>query len=275
MRDNLRLKATLERTLLRLLPAERVTRLRNLTLLMTGLFLARTVHLSQIVRAGPLPGRLASLENRLRRFVKNVEVCPVRFYRPVVEKLLSRFAGAEIRLLLDVTQVGPAARMLSLSVAYRKRALPLAWRLYRGVKGNVPMREVCKLLEQIRALLPSGALVWVLGDSSFGQEALIRYVRQQGWHFVLRLGGHAKVRTSQGWYKLGQMDLQEGQTRDLAGVALMQKHALENLYVLLHWKEGEEEPWYLVSDQPLGRHMLRYYERRMWTDPPPFGWTPR
>lgn len=47
--------------------------------------------------------------------------------------------------------------MLSLSMADRKRALPLAWRLYPGVKGTVAMKETCALLEQICPLVPLGS----------------------------------------------------------------------------------------------------------------------
>ena len=270
MRDNLRLYSRLERELRRLLPQERIPRVRNLTLRVTGLFLARSVHLSQVVRVWPQPARLVSLENRLRRFLSNRSLSVQRCYAPVVATLLARFSGAPVRLILDLTQVGPAARMLSLSVAYRRRALPLVWRLYRGVKGNVPLRSVCRLLEEVGASLPEGAEVWVYGDSGFGQAEWIEYLRKRGWHFVLRLGGHVKVAAGEdpAWQKLCSWGLQEGQTRDLGAVGLFEKHALTGLRALLDRKERRDKSYFRLGWDYLA-HCLR-----LGHDIPPLRLTP-
>jgi hypothetical protein len=168
---------------------------------------------------------------------------------------------------LDLTQVGPAARLLSLSLAYRKRALPLCWSVHRGVKGHVQAEHAITLLEQIRPLLAPDAEVWVLGDSGFGQIELMHSLRARGWHFVLRLHGHYSVQTpSAGWVRLCDHRLREAETRALGRVALTAKHGYRGAHVVLHWAAGEEEPWYLASDQPLGHTMVRHYRRRMWTE---------
>jgi hypothetical protein len=113
MRDNLRLYYTILKHMQGFLPDERITRLRNLALIMSGLFLARSVHLALIVRKWPLASKLPSLTNRLRRFLSNASVKGVRFYKPVVRLLLSRFEGTEapLRLLLDTTQLGRRHRL--------------------------------------------------------------------------------------------------------------------------------------------------------------------
>jgi hypothetical protein len=36
--------------------------------------------------------------------------------------------------------------------------------------------------------------------------------------------------------------------------------------LLLHWVTGEEEPWYLVSDQPGKTNLLKTYQHRMWIE---------
>jgi len=76
MQNSLQPNDTLMSQLRKWLPEKRVTRLRNLTGLMTGLFLARSVHLSHIARKLPLEGQSVSLTNRLRRFLDSPRVSP-------------------------------------------------------------------------------------------------------------------------------------------------------------------------------------------------------
>jgi hypothetical protein len=83
MSDSLRLHGTVLDSPCKWLPGERITRLRNLAWLMTGMYLARSVHLSHIARKLPLPGQVVSLTNRLRRFVDNPRVNVWRYYQPI------------------------------------------------------------------------------------------------------------------------------------------------------------------------------------------------
>lgn len=139
MQDSLRLSRKMLAAMQGFLPDERITRLlRGLALLVSGLFLSESAHLSKIVRTWPLAGRLVSLTNRLRRFLKNGSVEPSRLYRPVARKLLSRFEQSwqTVRLILDTTKVGAGHRVLTVSLAFRKRALALAWSVHCGRKGH-------------------------------------------------------------------------------------------------------------------------------------------
>jgi hypothetical protein len=50
-------------------PKERKTRIKNMALFITGLYLSENPHLSKIVRKWPTAGKLLSLTNRLWRFL--------------------------------------------------------------------------------------------------------------------------------------------------------------------------------------------------------------
>ena len=125
MQNNLRLHGTLLSQLCKWLPEERVTRLRNLAWLMTGLFLARSVHLSHIARKLPLKGQVVSLVNRLRRFLDNPRVDIWRYYQPIARQLLARFHGQRLTLLIDCTAPGFNYQLMVIAIACRRRALPL------------------------------------------------------------------------------------------------------------------------------------------------------
>lgn len=270
MRDNLRLYKRIDEHMHRFLPRLRLTRRRNLVLLMTGLFLSRSVHLSHIVRKWPVAGRLTSLTNRLRRFLDNPRLDVVQLYRPLAALLIERFDGTEtpLRLILDVTKLGRNHRLFSVSLAYRRRALPLAWSVHRGRKGSVSVEAQQTLLEQIRPLIAPKQAVVVLGDSAFGQVGLMRYLTAQGWDFVLRCGGHCQVRLHEQapWQKLLAMGLAPGQTRYVGAVSFTEKHAYAGVFLAMHWAAGEAEPWYLISSRPVSHQTLRLYGRRMWTE---------
>ena len=78
--------------------------MRNLALLVTGLFLRGKVQLPFVVRKWHLPSKEPSLVNRLRRFLSNNRLSVQACYRPVAQQLVSVFAGHTIRLVIDCTK---------------------------------------------------------------------------------------------------------------------------------------------------------------------------
>lgn len=249
------------------LPDERITRVRNLTLLMTGLFLAGSVHLAHVVRKWPLAAQTVSLTNRLRRFLSNPRVEAATFYEPIARLLLARFAGTRVRLLLDVTQIGAAHRLLTASVAYQKRALPLAWSVHRGTSGVVSDEATLRLLKRVARLMPAATEVVVRGDSGFGHVPVMQWLIRKRWDFVSRLRGSywVKPEAGPGCY-VRDFKPDQGDTRFVGPVCFTEAHHLGGVHLLTHWAEGEDDPWYLMSSQPVSPQTLRLYGVRMWTE---------
>lgn len=267
MFHNLRLYSKIKRRILQWLPQARITRVRNLALLVTGLCVEQGIHLSEIVGKWPIPGREVSLVNRLRRFLSNEAVDVAAWYRPMARQILSVFAGQQIRLIIDTTKVGFSHRLLVIGLAYRQRALPLAWSVHEGARGHTTTAEQLALFKQVAALLPSGADVVVLGDTEFQHVPLLRWFCQRNWHFIVRQQGRIKVYIEgQGWRKLNSFDLAPGETREIGWVRLTEKYAMGWFWLVLHWDADEDEPWYLISDQPGLRRILRTYGKRMWIE---------
>jgi len=228
MQDNLRLCRKMLTAMQGFLPNERITRLRNLAFLTAGLFLAESAHLSKVARTWPVPGRLVSLTNRLRRFLKNPRVEVGRLYRPLARTLLASFEEPwqEVHLILDTTKVGFGHRVLTVSLGYRKRALPLCWSVHAGRRGHTTAEAQIALLRRVKPLLPPESPVWVMGDSEFGHVELLCWLADQGYHYVLRTSGQSKIVLSEQaqseqaqseqaqsgrWIKLSETGLKEGQ----------------------------------------------------------------
>lgn len=269
MRDNLRMNHKILQYLSKQLPNERITRVRNLALFMTGLLLSMNVHLAHIVKKWPIRSRQRSLVNRLRRFLNNERVDVRTYYEPVVQQLLRAFRDAPLRLIIDCTKIGFNYRLLTISIAYRKRALPLAWRVFEGGKGHITAAQQIALLRVVaRRLHPQRrAPVWLLADSGFQSVDLIRWVRQQGWHCVVRLTGQPCIRRPRHtWCRLADLGVKEGQTHSFGWCRLTKQHDYGWLYLIAHWQPGEDEPWFLATTQPTTAATIKRYKVRMWTE---------
>ena len=249
------------------LPQERITRLRNMALLMLGMQLSAAIHLPLIVRKWPLPGKLPSLTNRLRRFLDNEHVSVRDWYHPLAQHLAQAFTGKEVRLVIDCTKVGFNYRLMTIGIAYRKRTLPLVWSVHKGRKGHVSVKGQLKLFRYVALLLPGDSQVWVMGDAGFETVHLLRWLRRQGWSFVIRQSGRTLVHwPGQDWVKLNQLTIGEGQTRTIGWVRLTRKYDVGWFFLVIHWDKGEDEPWFLVSNQADTRLVIRRYRIRMWIE---------
>ena len=267
MQNNLQCYYKVLNRLCQWLPEERITRLRNMALLIVGLHLSGAIHRGLIVRKWPVAGKIPSLVNRLHRFLVNSEVQVQAWYEPLAQQMIQACQGQPIRLVIDCTKVGFNCRLMTLGLAYKRRVLPLVWSVHRGSKGHTPATAQLKLFKYVQQLLPKHAEVWVVGDSGFQSVSLLRWLRQQGWHFVIRQQGRNKVSSGQGaWTKISQLSLQPGQTRYIGWVYLTEKHAAGQFWLILHWEKGQDEPWYLVSDCSGRANLIRIYKRRMWIE---------
>ncbi len=72
------------------------------------------------------------------------------------------------------------------SVAYRRRAIPVVWTWVKSSRGHSSSRKQLALLSHLRQLLPKDAQVLLLGDSEFGSVEVIRQVENWHWNYVLR-----------------------------------------------------------------------------------------
>ena len=81
--------------------------------------------------------------------------------------------GQQIRLIVDGA-VGFAHRSLIISLAYRRRAIPIAWTWVEHVRGHSTGKTQLELLIYVRSLLPTGFAVLLVGDSEFGPVEVLR-----------------------------------------------------------------------------------------------------
>jgi hypothetical protein len=235
-----RLYRSLRDLLVQLRPKDRQTRIRNFSWLLTGLFLSRSVHLSKIANKIPTTkAALPSAVRRLSRLVNNPAIRVREWYEPLARRLIecqARSLGGEVRLIVDGTKVGFKHRLLMVGLAYRKRAIPIAWSWVRSEKGHSSAHKQRALLDYVRRLMPDGAWASVAGDSEFGAVKVIEQLEEWGWYYVLRQKrSHlvcSKQQPRQEWRTLGELIERRGERVWLQGALLSRSHAHQTNLVL-------------------------------------------
>ena len=86
----------------------------------------------------PWPIQKEGSERRLSRFLHNAAVRVLVWYEPVARQLLAQAAAAqgEVQLLLYTMPVHARTQVVVVSLAFRRRALPLAWSWVCQGKGH-------------------------------------------------------------------------------------------------------------------------------------------
>lgn len=260
---------TLMQQIEQILPKERVTRRRVLAWLMTCLFLGRNPHATRLGNKIPGKAKKLSKAERLRRWLKNKHVRVRRWYEPVAQQLIAQVvtSGQPLRLIVDGTRIGNHHQLLMVAIAYRRRALPLAWTWVRCRRGHSSTHKQLALLHYVHRLLPADLSVQFVGDSEFGAVPVLKQLEAWSWQYVLRQKGRYLVSAApaDSWVRYDALLTQVGQRIWLPQSRFTQKHAHQTT-LLAVWRRGEKHPWFLVTNLPEASLALRLYTRRMWIE---------
>lgn len=253
--------------ILQLRPDKRVTRVRNFAWLLAGIFESKSVHLGKIASKIPGQAMLPSITRRLDRLLENTAIRVRDWYEPIAKELLERVTGQQISLIVDGSKVGCGHQLLNVSLAYRRRALPLLWTWVRHKRGHSSSRQQLALLGAVKRWLPDDADILLVGDSEFGAVEVLRQLESWGWKYVLRQKSNHLVRSSEqdSWKPLGDLITKAGQSLWVGRQQLTRRHVYPT-NLIAHWQIGEKEPWLLATNRPSLHAALTAYRRRMWIE---------
>lgn len=250
-------------------PQQRMTQIRNFAWMMVGIYQSRSVHLSKI--AGKVLGnaKLLSTVRRFERFLDNPAIEVRGWYEPIAKQWIAVQWQhlREVRLIVDGTKVGFGHQLLMVSLAYRRRSIPIAWTWVNYVRGHSDAQKQIELLKYVKTLVPKKAVVFLVGDSEFGSIQVMKQLNRWHWYYALRQKSNTgfRVGKSDAWQALGSFVKKSGDRIWLPTGFLTQQHAFP-ASVLVDWKADEQEPWCLATNLSNPKLVLQAYHRRMWID---------
>lgn len=239
--------------------------------------LAGHCHSGRLAAAAPCPrAKVVSRQRRWERLLSNRRLRPHEAMGVLAGSLLPSLAAGPRRrhvvLILDETPGGVKGRLrcMKLSVAYRKRVVPIAFECYREGRPPVPMPKLLwRLLSRAARALPDagGVDVTLLADRGLSWPCVLDCCEYLGWHYVLRLQGGTRVRVAGGVVKAAwELAGWRGARWCGAGVEVFKDAGWRRANVVATWEVGCREPWLLVSDLPATFTRCRNYCKRAWCE---------
>lgn len=162
------------------------------------------------------------------------------------------------------------------SLAYHKRAIPLAWQVLDF--GCTSAETQIGLLRQVEPLIPTVQPVVLHGDTEFGSVPMMQFVCQHpAWDFILGQTKHTYYHLGDWqWRYLGDLHVTRRQPQYLADIFWTKGHIYGPLNLFAFYKprqNGATGPRYDIryctTSLPIA-HTLRQVGRRRWGTEPMF-----
>ena len=251
------------------------SQVKRIVQLCRAINLTARLHLSFLARCLPMRTQQDSRIRWLRRLLCARFMTQALVYQPVLKTCLDRLNLKEWHLVIDRTSwIDHEVDLVTISLNYHKRAIPLIWQQVKH--GGVPLAEYVKLVEQCVPLIPPDAHVIFHGDVEFGGAAMIRALRQIGWHFILAQRQHVHFwskgsHTSQA---LNTLPVTPYHSVQLARTDLFATERIGAIQIVAFWKKEYDkdgklrrEICYLATSLPLTRNIRRLGARRWGIEP--------
>ena len=262
MSDRRKVYTKVLKTLKELMATQTQGHVVTLAMMISGIVTGKKAQLGAMSTEVPHPTKDKSIEKRMRRWVKNDRIEMTGYFMPFAKELLAGLAHTTLVLAMDGSEVGRGCMVLMVGVVYHKRALPLAWVVYRGKKGHAPATTHIEVLKQVLALIPEEADVILLGDGEYDSVAMLAWVGQTtDWGVVARTASDTQVYTDGEWLSLTEMCLMPGDLTSLPEVLFTrQEHG--PLHVIGWWGQDYDDPQYLVTNLDLADEACYWYKKR-------------
>jgi hypothetical protein len=171
-----------------------------------------------------------------------------------------------LALALDATTLKQRFTVLSISVLYQHRAIPVAWTIIPANQPGSWQPYWEALLEALRDAIPKGWTVLVCADRGLYAKWLFARIVQLGWHPFLRVNaqGYYRLAGQASYQRLASVASQAG-TQWCGRVVCFKDNPLE-CTLLAFWDTGQSEAWLIVTDLPPERARARWYAMRAWIE---------
>jgi hypothetical protein len=233
--------------------------------------LAGHAQLPKIARWLKHPGTQAGRIQFLQRLLNAPFMTQELVYHPLLRGMLRGFRDTTWHVMMDrSTLEGYEAEVLMISLSFRKRALPLVWEVIDF--GCTSADEQIALWQRVLPLIPADQRVVAHGDTEFGSVKVMRFLRAQGWDFILAQPANTRYRPyrTQTWHLLRDLPVTPRQAVYLDTVEWTERHCYGPLNGFAFYAPRQNSPEsprryvrYCATTLPIA-HTLRREGRRRW-----------
>lgn len=234
--------------------------------IIVGVLQSQSSNLSQIANYLPMKTKAESRVTLVRRWLMNPHVKVWRFYKKVLEQVLSGWSAVEIYIILDGVMVfGDRWQIFRVSLQHGCRAIPLAWTIVEG-KGLVKVTKLKSMLEKVQRFLKKYVKqVTFLADAGFRDCDWAQLCEKLGWNYAIRVACNTYVTMADSISDRLDNLVPENCNRYFQNVLLTREAKLQT-NVSVTWttnQKGELEMVAIITNQTACRARLREYSRRM------------
>jgi len=261
MTDRDKVYTKVKKTIKQMLKLDHQGQVVTLAMMIAGIVMSRKAQLSTMSSEVPSQTKDQSIEMRMRRWVKD-DLDVEAVYMPFACQILEALSHLPLMLVMDGSQAGRGCMVLMIGVLYQKRALPIAWLVYKGKKGHASAERHIQALEKVMPLLPKNSQVILLGDAEYDtSEMLVWMEKNTSWQYVLRTSPQIYVQTAETGQPIRDYPLEKGKLFYLKQVGFTQTSTVA-LNVIGWWGSDYEEPIFLITNMENAYDACRCYQRR-------------
>lgn len=193
-----------------------------------------------------------STERRFNRWLKNPAIDVVGVYGPQIVRALKSWGEERLVIALDTSMLFEKFCLIQLSILYRSRAVPLAWRIIEHESSQVSFGEIAPLLGVAQGILEAANIsnVLLLADRGFADTNLMRCLTKMEWHYRIRIKSNLKMYDLKKKLisKVGAVSLQKNEAKFYQGVYLTDEQ-YGPVNIAFAQPENVKDCWQVVSDE--------------------------
>jgi hypothetical protein len=234
--------------------------------IIVGILQSQSSNLSQIANCLPMETKAESRVTLIRRWLMNPHVQVWKFYKKILEHVLSGWSAVDAYLILDGVMVfGDRWQIFRVSLQHGCRAIPIAWTIVEG-KGLVKVTRLKSMLEKVQKFLKKYVKrVTFLADAGFRDCDWAQLCLKLGWDYGIRVASNTYITMTDGTSDRLDHLVPENCNRYFQNVLLTREAKLQT-NVSVTWttnQKGELEMVAIITDQIACRARLREYSGRM------------
>ena len=171
----------------------------------------------------------------------------------------------QLVLAMDATTHKDIFVVLSLHVVYRCCAIPVAWKVLPANQPGSWKPHWQALFGYLKDVVPADWCVIVPADRGLYAPWLFQTIQEIGWHPFLRINTDGKFKVEgEDWQDLNSLLSGPGQQCS-AHVTCFKNNPVQAT-LLARWREGYDDPWYVLTDMNEQEAEIAWYGLRTWIE---------